>query len=404
MDNQTETEPARNRLIDVFRRHRNYRLFFAGQAISLVGFWMQAIAQSWLVYRMTDTPFWLGVVGFVGQIPVLLVSPFAGVIADRLNRRRILFVTQSMMMASATLFAVLTLSHVIEVWHVVALAALSGTANAFDVPTRQSFTIEMVGKADLPRAIALNSIMFNGARLIGPAFAGVLVAAVGEGWCIALNAASYLAVLVSLSLIRVAPLPPRAESHPLADLRDGFIYVATHRQIRTLLLLLAATSLFGSAYLTLMPVFARDILHGGSDALGFLMAAIGVGALAGALTIARVPPALLGRVPFLASVCLGASVIAFSHSTSFALSMVLLVPAGYAMMTLGISTNTMMQSSVDDALRGRVMAYFVMAFIGMLPISSLLAGAVSHDIGAPWTLTIGGVLVILSAGVAYWRR
>ena len=398
-----DSGPANSRLIDVFR-HRNYRLFFTGQAISLVGFWMQAIAQSWLVYRMTDSPFWLGLVGFAGQIPVLLVSPFAGVIADRVSRRHVLFLTQGVMMASAALFAFLTLTKVIEVWQIVALAALSGTANAFDVPTRQSFTVEMVGKTDLPRAIALNSIMFNGARLVGPALSGVLVAAIGEGWCIALNAASYTAVLTSLALIRVAPLPERAQSHPLTDLRDGFVYVTTHRQIRTLLLLLAATSLFGSAYLTLMPVFARDILHGGSDALGFLMAAIGVGALLGALTIARVPPALLGRVPFLASICLGVAVIAFSHSTSFAVSMLLLVPAGFAMMTLGISTNTVMQSAVDDRMRGRVMAYYVMAFIGMLPLSSLIAGYFSHEVGAPWTLTGGGVLVVAAACISYWRR
>ncbi len=405
MDNadQAERATARGRLWDVFR-HRNYRLFFTGQAISLIGFWMQAIAQSWLVYRLTDSPTLLGLVAFAGQVPVLLVSPFAGVVADRLDRRGILFLTQGVMMASATLFAVLAIAELIQPWQIIALAAFSGTANAFDVPTRQSFTIEMVGREDLPRAIALNSIMFNGARLIGPAIAGLLVAAVGEGWCIALNAVSYTAVLTGLSLMRIERQPPRAASHPLTDLSEGFFYVAKNRQMRTMLLLLASSSLFGTSYLTLMPVFARDILHGSSDALGFLMAAVGAGALAGALSMSRVPAAWLPRVPFAAAACFGAALIAFSQSASFGLSLLLLVPAGFGMMMMGISTNTLVQASVDDAMRGRVMAYYVMAFIGMVPLSSLAAGWLSHQIGAPDTLSLGGALTMVAAAVAYWRR
>jgi MFS family permease len=403
MENIEHARSAKTRLFDVFR-HRNYRLFFTGQAISLVGFWMQAIAQSWLVYSLTDSPFLLGLVAFVAQAPVLLASPFAGVIADRLDRWRILFVTQGAMMASASMLAVLTLSGVVEVWHIIVLAALTGTANAFDVPTRQSFTIEMVGRADLPRAIALNSIMFNAARLIGPALAGLLVAAVGEGWCIALNALSYIAVLSGLSLMRLELQPLRAPSDPLTDLREGFVYVATHRQIRTLLLLLAGSSLFGTSYLALMPVFARDILHGNSDALGFLMAAVGAGALAGALVVTRVPQRWLATMPFVASACFGAALIAFSQSTSFGLSLVLLAPAGFGMMLMGVATNTLMQAAVDDAMRGRVMAYYVMAFIGMVPLSALAAGALSHEIGAPMTLALGGALTMVAAAVAYWRR
>ena len=399
----TEAEPSRTSLLSVFR-HRNYRLFFTGQAISLVGFWMQAIAQSWLVYRLTNSPSLLGLVAFAGQAPVLFVSPFAGVIADRLDRRRILFATQSAMMASASLLAALTISEVVQVWHIVALAALSGTANAFDVPTRQSLTIEMVGRPDLPRAIALNSIMFNGARLIGPAIAGLLVAAVGEGFCIALNAASYLAVLASLALMRLEPQPPREHSHPLSDLREGFVYVTTHPETRTLLLLLASSSLFGTSYLTLMPVFARDILHGNSDALGFLMAGVGAGALAGALGMSRIPQRALPRVPFIAAAGFGAALIAFSQSTSFLLSLALLAPAGFGMMMMGISTNTLVQSSVADAMRGRVMAYYVMSFIGMVPLSALASGWLSHQIGAPDTLAIGGALTVVAAGIAYLRR
>lgn len=385
-------------------RHRSYRLFFAGQTVSLIGFWMQAIAQAWLVYRLTDSSLLLGLVAFAGQAPVLLVSPFAGVLADRLDRRRVLLVTQATMMASACVLAGLTIGEVVQPWHIVALAFLSGTANAFDVPTRQSFTIEMVGREDLPRAIALNSIMFNAARLVGPALAGLLVAAVGEGWCIALNAASYLAVLASLTVMRVAPQPRREASHPLSDLRDGFIYVTTHRETRTVLLLLAASSLFGTCYLTLMPVFARDILRGGSDAYGLLMASIGAGALFGALGIARVPQPVIARLPFLAAACFGGSLIAFSQSASFLLSMVLLLPAGLGMMTQGISTNMLLQHSVADAMRGRVMAYYVMAFIGMVPMSALASGWLSQKIGAPDTLAIGGALVVASALVAYWRK
>jgi predicted MFS family arabinose efflux permease len=255
----------------------------------------------------------------------------------------------------------------------------------------------MVGRADLPRAIALNSIMFNSARLVGPAIAGLLVAAVGEGWCMAINGASYVAVLASLVAMRVERQAPRAPSHPLADLREGFVYVTTHGETRTLLLLLAGSSLFGTAYLTLMPVFARDVLHGGSDALGFLMAAVGAGALLGAIGISRVPQHALQRMPFASAVAFGLALIAFSQSTSWSLSLVLLVAAGLGMMGQGVSTNTLLQSSIADAMRGRVMAYYVMSFIGMVPLSALAAGWASHHIGAPLTLTIGGGMVVAMA-------
>jgi MFS family permease len=388
--------PSNGALLGVFR-HRSYRLFFAGQLISLLGFWIQAIAQSWLVYRLTDSPLLLGLVGFAGQVPVLLFSPFAGVIADRLERRRVLFVTQGLMMAGAFVLATLTISGVVQVWHIALIAFLAGTANAFDVPTRQSFTIEMVGRADLPRAIALNSIMFNSARLVGPAIAGLLVVAVGEGWCMAINGGSYLAVLASLAVMRVERQAPRAPSHPLHDLREGFAYVTTHGETRMLLVLLAGSSLFGTSYLTLMPVFARDVLHGGSDALGFLMAAVGAGALLGAIGISRVPQHVLPRMPFASAILFGLALIAFSLSASWPLSLLLLVAAGLGMMGQGVSTNTLLQSSIADAMRGRVMAYYVMAFIGMVPISALIAGWASHHIGAPLTLTIGGAMVAVLA-------
>jgi MFS family permease len=390
-------------LIAVFR-HRNYRLFFVGQSVSLIGFWMQAIAQSWLIYRLTDSPFWLGLVGFAGQAPMLLITPFAGVVADRLDRRRILFATQLVMMASACLLAALTTGEVVEVWHIVGLALLTGTANAFDVPTRQSFTIQMVGREDLPRAIALNSIMFNAARLVGPAVAGLLVAAVGEGWCVALNGVSYLAVLTSLAMMRVEAPPPREPSHPLSDLRAGFVYVTTHTETRTLLMLLASASLFGTAYVTLMPVFARDVLHGDSDLFGYLMAAVGAGALLGAIGVSRLAREKLDRVPYIAAAGFGASLVAFSQSEIIWLSWLLLVPSGFCMMAMGIATNTIIQGSIADDMRGRVMAYYVMSFIGMMPISALIAGWLSHEIGAPDTLAAGGVLCVVAAGTAYLRR
>ncbi len=365
---------------------------------------MQAIAQSWLVYRLTDSAFLLGLVAFVGQAPMLLITPFAGVVADRLDRRRILLATQIAMMASASTLAVLTLTGVVQVWHIVLLALVSGTANAFDVPTRQSFTIEMVGRADLPRAIALNSVMFNAARLVGPAIAGLLVAAVGEGWCVALNAVSYVAVLASLAMMRIERQPAREPSHPLSDLREGFVYVTTHAQTRTLLLLLASSSLFGTSYVTLMPVFARDVLHGSSDLFGYLMAAVGAGALIGAISVSRLPQEVLARVPFVAAAFFGASLVAFSQSSILWLSWVLLVPVGFGMMAMGIATNTLIQGSIADDMRGRVMAYYVMAFVGMMPVSALIAGWLSLQIGAPDTLAIGGTLCVAAAGVAYLRR
>jgi MFS family permease len=385
-------------------RHRNYRIFFFGQLTSLVGFWMQAIAQSWLVYRLTDSAFLLGLVGFASQVPMLVFTPFAGVVADRLPRVRILAFTQLAMMMCAAALSVLTLTGGVQVWHIIVIAAISGTANAFDVPTRQSFTVEMVGRQDLPQAIALNSIMFNAARLIGPAIAGVLVATVGEGWCIALNAASYLAVLGSLALMKVEPQPLREPSHPLSDLKAGFQYVTTHPQTRQLLLLLALSSLFGTSYLTLMPVFARDVLHGSSDLLGYMMSAVGAGALAGAIVISRFPHRLLAFVPYFAAALFGGSLALFSQSENVWLSVVLLVPAGFGMMAMGIATNTLIQGTVDDAMRGRVMAYYVMSFIGMVPISALMAGWVSHQVGAPFTLLCGGLLCVVSAvALGAWR-
>ncbi|MBI1210606.1 MAG: MFS transporter [Alphaproteobacteria bacterium] len=390
----------RGSLLSVFQ-HRNYRLYFFGQGISLIGFWMQAIALSWLVYRLTGSPLLLGLVSFAQQAPVFFISPFAGVIADRANRRRILFITQTSMMSFAFVLSTLTLTHQVQIWEIIGLAFCFGIANSFDIPTRQSFTVEMVGRPDLPRAIALNSVMFNGARLAGPSIAGIVVGIIGEGWCFALNGISYLGVIGGLALMRLTAPALRAPSHPLTDLREGFRYASTHSSIRLLLILLAGSSFFGAPYLTLMPVFARDILKGGPDAYGFLMAGVGAGALIGALTLSRLPQKWLPYIPFAAAAWFGLFLIAFSQSTVFGLSVGLLMPAGFGLMAQGISTNTLIQTLVDDAMRGRVMAYYVMCFMGILPFGALTAGWVSHQIGVPETVALGGALCMVSGATGF---
>ena len=315
MTTQTDTPPASTTpstlsLLRVFR-HRNYRLFFAGQLTSLMGTWMQSVAQGWLVYTMTHSPLLLGLTSFCGQIPVFFIAPFGGTISDRVDRRRLLIVTQGLSMLQAAILATLTLAHVVQVWEIVALAFSMGMINAFDVPTRQAFTIEMVGREDLRNAIALNSVMFNLARVIGPSAAGLLVALAGEGVCFALNALSYAAVLASLVLMQVEPRPRPAPEHPLREMQAGFVYAWRTRPIRVALMLVAVSSCFGAAYLALMPAFARDVLHQGSEGLGFLMASVGVGALGGAYALSRVHDRHLMLTPVLAAAGFGVSLILF---------------------------------------------------------------------------------------------
>jgi MFS family permease len=386
-------------------RHRNYRLFFGGQLISLIGTWMQAVAQSWLVYRLTNSAALLGFVGFAGQIPVFLLASVGGSAADRYNRHRILLVTQTTSMLLAFVLAALTLTGRVQVWHVFALAAALGMVNAFDVPTRQAFAVDMVGRDDLINAIALNSSMINGARMIGPAVAGVLVAGVGEGWCFLLNAISYLAVITGLLLMTVdvqarVPLPGSA----LASIVEGFRYVRQARPIRTLLLLLGLVSLMGMPYAVLMPIFADQILHGGPKGLGLLMGASGFGALIGAVTLATKKGIRgLGRWIAFSAAGFGLGLILFSLSRNFLLSMSLLVPVGFSMMIEMAASNTLIQSLVRDELRGRVMAVYAMMFMGMAPFGSLLAGTLAHRIGAPATVMLGGAACIIGAAVFRWH-
>lgn len=392
-------------------RHRNYRLFFAGQGISLIGTWLTRVAMSWLVYRLTHSAFLLGVVGFASQIPTFLLAPLAGVLIDRWDRHRVLVATQALAMLQSALLAVFALTGTATVWHVLVLGAFQGLINAFDTPARQSFVIEMVeSRDDLPNAIALNSSMVNGARLVGPSIAGVLIAAAGEGWCFTVDAVSYLAVLASLLAMRIKPRPPRpAGKRVLVELRDGFRYVAGAPTIRALLLLLAFVSLTGVPYMVLMPIFAGDVLHGGPHTLGLLTASIGVGAVSGALWLAsRRGLVGLGRVVPLAGATFGAGLIAFACSRTLWLSMPLLAVTGGGMMIQMAASNTLLQTEVEDDKRGRVMSFYTMAFFGMMPLGSLLAGLLGARIGAPRTVVVGGVAtlfaVLLFATGATGRR
>ena len=380
-------------------RYRNFRLFFAGQLVSLIGTWMQTVAQSWLICRMTGSSLLLGTVGFAGQIPVFLVAPLGGIVADRYNRHRIVIATQTASMMLALVLAWLTLTSTIAVWHIVTLSVLLGLVNAFDIPTRQSFIVEMVGKADLMNAIALNSSMFNSARMIGPAVAGILVAIIGEGWCFFANGISYLAVIAGLFMMRFTPIQPKAHADStLQNILAGFQFARNSWPIRWLFVLLALSSLVGTPYTVLMPIFAGEILHRGPQGLGILMGAAGVGALLAALTLAaRIGLRGLGRWIVLACGGFGMSLVLFAFSRSFWLSVILLVPTGYALMVQMGSTNTLLQSMTPDHLRGRVMALYTMMFMGMAPFGALVAGGAAHRFGAPTSVAVSGLVCIVAA-------
>lgn len=382
-------------------KHRNFQLFFGGQLISVTGTWMQTVALSWLVYRLTGSSLLLGTVGFAGQIPVFLVAPLGGTMADRHNRQRIVIGTQTASMVLAFLLAALTLTGKVQVWHVLVLATSLGVANAFDVPARQAFLVDMVGKEDLMNAIALNSSMFNGARIVGPAVAGMLVAMIGEGWCFFANAVSYIAVIVGLTMMQVRrPFQKPPSGSPLTQIVEGFRFVGHTRPIRAILLLLGLISLVAMPYTVLMPVFADRILHGGARGLGILMSATGVGALLAALTLAS-RTGVRGLSRWVAYSCggFGASLVLFAFSRSFWPSTALLVPVGFCMMLQMASSNTLIQTMVPDHLRGRVMSVYSMMFMGMAPFGALIGGALADRLGAPLTVAMGGVACV---GGAVW--
>ncbi|MDX5422111.1 MAG: MFS transporter [Hymenobacteraceae bacterium] len=389
------------KLSDMFRalRSRNYKLFFMGQGISLIGTWMQQIALSWLVYRLTDSVFLLGAVTFSSQIPSFLLGPFAGVAADKFERHKVLLVTQVLSMLQASTLAVLVLTGAIQIWHILALSAVLGTINAFDIATRQAFVIELVERReDVSNAIALNSSMFNMARLVGPTIAGLLIAVVGEGVCILINAVSYLAVLASLLLMRLKPFERvRQDRKVWQSLKDGFRYAFGFPPIRALILIVALISLFGMPFTVLLPVFARDILHGGANTLGYLMGASGLGALSGALFLAQRKSVLgLGKVIVGTMTLFGTALMAFSFSEFFLLSLVLMLFSGFGMIVTMASCNTLLQTIVEDDKRGRVMSLYATAFMGMAPIGSMLAGSVAEHIGVAYTLLGCGFLCAVS--------
>jgi MFS family permease len=382
-------------------RHRNYRLFFAGQLISLVGTWMQMVAQPWLVYRLTGSSLLLGSVAFVSQIPVLILAFLGGTVADRYNRHRVVIATQTAAMVLAFILSILTLTRVIQIWHIFVLSGLLGIVNAFDMPGRQAFIVELVEKEDLMNAIALNSSIFNGARVVGPAAAGLLIASIGEGWCFFANGVSFVAVIVCLLCMKLKPrnmpVPGRSSR---SDLLEGFRYVQSTKSIRAVILLLGIISIAGMPQSVLMPIFADRILHGGARGLGILMGATGLGALAGAMSLAaRSGTRGLGKVIAYAGGGFGAALILFSMSRWFWLSVLLLLPAGFSFMVQMAASNTLLQTMVPDRLRGRVMAVHVMTFMGLSPFGSIAAGAIAEHLGAPLALAVGGVGCLVGAAL-----
>lgn len=381
-------------------RSRNYRLFFSGQIISLVGTQMTRVAMSWLVYRLTDSAVLLGVVSFASQIPIFLLGPLVGVWVDRWDRHRTLVWTQSLSMIQSLALAALALSGTARIWEIICLALMQGVVNAFDMPARQSFVIQMVERReDLGNAIALNASMVNAAGLVGPAIAGMLIAAVGEGYCFLTDGISYIAVIISLLLMRITVpqvrRPPREVGH---ELREGWHYVRESLPIRSILTNLGLVSMFGMPYYVLMPIFAVDVLHGGPNTLGFLTSAVGVGALVGtvSLTMRKTIVGLGGRIALATALC-GVALISLGFSRMLWVSLAILPLLGFGLMQQMAPSNTILQTIVDDEKRGRVMSFYAMAFLGMAPFGSLLAGNLAAKLGAPRTVMINGVVCLLGS-------
>jgi len=390
-------------------QHRNFQLFFAGQLVSLIGTWMQSTAQLWLVYRLTNSAALLGVFGFANQIPILLLASIGGYVGDRYNRHRGVIATQTAAMILAFVLAALTLSGAIHdargAGVIIFIAFLVGIVNAFDVPIRQAFLVQMVGKEDLPNAIALNSSIFNGARVVGPAVAGFAIAWIGEGWCFFLNGVSFLAVILALLAMRLTAVErkPSTES-PLRSLMQGFHFAMSDLPIRSALLLLSWLSLLGLQYAVFLPIFASDIFHSGARGLGLLMSSAGVGAVLGALHFAaRTEFKGLARWIAGTSAMCGIGLVLFSQSRVFWVSMAVLFVVGFSATVQMAATNTIVQSRVPDELRGRIMAVYATMFMGVQPIGSLLAGGVAKRIGAPYTLAIFGLLVVAGSLVFLFR-
>ena len=380
-------------------RHRNFRLFYAGQLVSLSGTWMQSLAQAWLLYRMTESGLWLGLAGAAALLPNLLFGLYGGVLADRFSRQRLLIAAQALAMVQAFALAALTFSGHIAPWHILLLAFLLGLVQAFELPARHSFVAQLVPRADLSNAIALNSSLFHLARFLGPAIAGVLVAWVGEGWVFFVNGLTFIAVLVGLLAIRLPAEPDGAEAGGLHALREGLWYVWRHATIRAVIALVAAVSLVGSSAIVLMPVFAAKVFERDAQSLGLLLGVIGLGAFAGALTLARRKDlAGIERAIAAAGLVGGAALALFATTKVFALALLILPAVGFCITTMLASSNTLIQLTVPDRLRGRVMALFSVALHGMMPLGQLAVGAAADHVGAPRAVAISGALLFLAAG------
>ncbi|MCP5110299.1 MAG: MFS transporter [bacterium] len=382
-------------------RHRNFRIFVSGQTVSLIGTWMQNLSQSWLIYRLTGSELLVGVLGFSAHIPVLLLGPFAGLAADRYSRYHIVLLTQTAFLLQAVALAVLTLTGKVTALHVFALAAVWGVVNAFDIPSRQSLYIHMVGKEDLINAISLNSVIFNTARMAGPAIAGLLIAAFGEGVCFSINAVTFLAVIGSLLLLRIPATVRGARDSPFGHLRDGFRYAYHHRPILALLLINSAVNITRAPAVALAPFFADAIFGQGSEGLGILTGAAGVGAVTGTLGLAsRTHTRGLPQTVLYSALTTGSCLVLFAWSPSFVVSVLVFAAIGFSHMRQNASTNTLIQSLIPDEYRGRIMALYSMTVVGVLPLGHLAGGAIAEQIGARWTV-FGGGLLCLSAGLFF---
>src|SRR5256884_167490 len=386
--------------------HRNFRLFFIGQGISLVGTWMQNVGEGWLILTLTNSPFYVGLTAAFSSLGVLLFSLYAGVVADRVDKRRVIIFMQLAFMIEAFTVAILVWTGVIAVWQVLVLATVLGIASAFDIPMRQSFIVEMVGKDDLMNAIALNSSLFNGARVIGPAIAGLLIGVLGIAWCYFLNGLSYIAVIAGLLLMRLpAVIRPARTTSTWGGFREGLSFLRSDPRIPALMLQTAILSVFGFPYIAMMPVFARDVLHRGATGYGALTSSIGSGAVIGALGIALSSTRLRARGPLMlvGGTAFGILLILFSMSRVLALSVVLLALAGCAMIVNNSITNTLLQTAAPDHLRGRIMGFYSFVFVGMAPFGAFLFGLAAEYIGAPTAIAIGGGVVALSVMITGWR-
>ena len=400
-------EPSQRRISSFAAlKHRNFRVFLTGQFVSLSGTWVQSIAQSWLLYRLTKSELILGLASFATHLPVLLLGLAGGVAADRFDRRKVVLITQTLFLAQASVLAALTLTGLVQVWHVLVLAAFFGIVNAFDVPARQSLLIHMADRKDLLSAVALNSAAFNTARAVGPSLGGVVVAAVGEGLCFAINAASFLGVLISLSMLRLPLIERSSTGAPFDHLRDGLHYAWGHHEIRAMLALCGMVTMSIAPMIVLGPFFADQIFHAGSKGLGFLMAAFGVGAVLGTLTLAQGGPAT-ATLPTSAmhnAFGLGAALIGMAFAPNFATGMVIMLLSGFAVFRQNAAANTFIQQTVAEDYRGRVVSLYSMMAVGMMPIGSLAAGLFAHKAGARMTVGVGGVVVILAAAGYFSQR